>query len=81
MEQPQEFEFITFDCYGTLIDWETGIQRAFNQVLERTGLSATQEGELFELYQEEEKRIEAQMPYRSYRQVLALAASAAARKF
>ena len=81
LEQPQEFEFITFDCYGTLIDWETGIQRAFNQVLERTGLSATQEGELFELYQEEEKRIEAQMPYRSYRQVLALAASAAARKF
>jgi len=81
LEEPQEFEFITFDCYGTLIDWETGIRRAFKQALEGTGLSQTQEAELFELYQEEEKKIEAQMPYRSYRQVLALAASAAARKF
>ena len=81
MEKPREFEFVTFDCYGTLIDWETGIQRAFKQALEETGLSQTQEGELFGLYQEEEKRIEGQMPYRPYREVLSLAASAAARKF
>ncbi len=76
-----EFEFVTFDCYGTLIDWETGIQRAFSQALEGTGLSRAQEGELFDLYQEEEKRIEGEMPYRKYREVLALAASSAARKF
>jgi len=44
------------------------------------GLSKTQEAELFELYQEEEKRIESTMPYRPYREVLSLAASAAARK-
>ncbi len=76
-----EFEFVTFDCYGTLIDWETGIRRAFKQALEGRGLSQTQEAELFELYQEEEKKIEGQMPYRKYREVLALAASSAARKF
>src|SRR6266516_1880831 len=76
-----EFEFVTFDCYGTLIDWESGIRRAFKQALEGTRLSATQERELFELYQEEEKRIEGEMPYRKYGEVLALAASAAARKF
>ena len=81
MENPREFEFVTFDCYGTLIDWETGIRRAFKQALEGTGLSQTQEGEMFELYQEEEKRIQGQMPYRPYREVLALAASGAARKF
>jgi FMN phosphatase YigB (HAD superfamily) len=23
------FDVVTFDCYGTLIDWETGIARAF----------------------------------------------------
>jgi hypothetical protein len=23
------FDVITFDCYGTLIDWETGMQQAF----------------------------------------------------
>ena len=76
-----EFEFVTFDCYGTLIDWETGIRRAFKQALEGVGLSQAQEGKLFELYQEEEKRIEGETPYRKYREVLALAASAAARRF
>jgi FMN phosphatase YigB (HAD superfamily) len=24
------FDVITFDCYGTLIDWETGIAEAFH---------------------------------------------------
>jgi len=81
LEKPREFEFVTFDCYGTLIDWEIGIRRAFKQAFEGTGLSQTQEGELLELYQEEEKRIEGQMPYRPYREVLSLAASGAARKF
>jgi 2-haloalkanoic acid dehalogenase type II len=76
-----EFEFVTFDCYGTLIDWETGIQSAFKQSLEGMELSQTQEAELFELYQEEEKRVEGEMPYRKYREVLALAASGAARRF
>ena len=81
MEKPREFEFVTFDCYGTLIDWETGIRRAFKQTLEGIGLNESQEGELFDLYQEEEKRIEGQMPYRKYREILALAASGAARRF
>ncbi len=81
MEGPREFEFVTFDCYGTLIDWESGIRLAFKQALEGSGLSQTQEGELFELYLEEEKRIEGKMPYRPYREVLSLAASGAARKF
>ena len=76
-----EFEFVTFDCYGTLIDWETGIRRAFKQALQGTGLSKTQEAELFELYEEEEKAVEGQMPYRKYREVLGVAASRAARKF
>jgi 2-haloalkanoic acid dehalogenase type II len=75
-----DFEFVTFDCYGTLIDWETGIRRALKQAFEGMGLTQTQEAELFELYQEEEKRIEGQMPYRKYREVLALAASEAARR-
>ena len=75
-----EYEFVTFDCYGTLIDWETGIRRAFKQAFEGTGLSPTQEAEVFELYQEEEKKIEVRMPYRKYRDVLSIAASEATRK-
>jgi 2-haloalkanoic acid dehalogenase type II len=80
LEEPPEFDFITFDCYGTLIDWETGIRRAFKQSLEGMGLNKSLEAELFKLYEEEEKIIEGQMPYRKYRDVLVLAASAAARK-
>jgi FMN phosphatase YigB (HAD superfamily) len=52
MEEPPEFEFVTFDCYGTLIDYETGIRRAFKRALEGIGLNESQEPELFELYQE-----------------------------
>jgi 2-haloalkanoic acid dehalogenase type II len=80
MEEPPEFEFVTFDCYGTLIDWETGIRRAFKRALEGTSLNETQETELFKLYQEEEKKIESQTPYRKYREVLATASSAAAQR-
>ena len=76
-----EFEFVTFDCYGTLIDWETGIRGAFKEALQGAGLSRAREAELFELYQEEEKKIEGKIPYRKYREVLALAASSAAKRF
>jgi FMN phosphatase YigB (HAD superfamily) len=27
------FEILTFDCYGTLIDWETGILAALHRIL------------------------------------------------
>ena len=29
----RKFEVLTFDCYGTLIDWESGILRAVRKVL------------------------------------------------
>jgi len=37
------FSVLTFDCYGTLIDWETGICEAIRPWLERQGASATRE--------------------------------------
>src|SRR5437667_360780 len=70
MGKNRGIEVVTFDCYGTLIDWETGIQAAFKQSLKDLALSASQESRVFDLYQEEEKRIEALRPYRSYRKVL-----------
>lgn len=68
---------ITFDCYGTLVDWETGIHTAFKQSVRNLGVSKLEGSRLFDLYVEEEKRIEAEKPYRSYRKVLAEAFSAA----
>ena len=38
-----DFSVLTFDCYGTLIDWETGIYEAIRPWLERQGASATRE--------------------------------------
>ena len=34
----REFDVITFDCYGTLIDWESGILAAVQPVLMRHGV-------------------------------------------
>ena len=36
-----KFEFLTFDCYGTLIDWETGILEALKPILARHRKSPT----------------------------------------
>jgi len=33
-----DFSALTFDCYGTLIDWETGISEALAPWLERAGV-------------------------------------------
>jgi 2-haloacid dehalogenase len=64
----QEFEVLTFDCYGTLIDWETGIFSALKPVLAAHGKSIP-DAELLELYGEFEAQAETG-EYRSYRDVL-----------
>jgi 2-haloacid dehalogenase len=64
-------EAITFDCYGTLVDWETGILTALRPVLERHGASAADD-ELLETYAKHEATVEGG-DYVSYREVLALA--------
>jgi len=35
----ERFEILTFDCYGTLIDWEAGILAALRPVLDRHGVT------------------------------------------
>ena len=34
-----KYEVLTFDCYGTLIDWEGGMRAALASVIEKRGLS------------------------------------------
>ena len=62
------FTHLTFDCYGTLIDWETGILRAVQPVLQRHGLMALDTA-ILQLYARHEAEIEAG-PYVPYREVL-----------
>ena len=63
-----KFEAITFDCYGTLVDWETGIQNALHPILRAHEISAT-EGDLLEAYAEYES-VEEAGEFKSYREVL-----------
>jgi len=63
-----KFDIITFDCYGTLIDWENGIADAFVAAGVRAGHRLNREAVL-ESYAGIEPLVEAE-EYRSYRQVL-----------
>lgn len=64
------FSLITFDCYGTLIDWESGMKRALSGLLMRRNLSLDVES-LTERYIEIELGIESE-GYRRYNEVLML---------
>ncbi len=64
-----DFEALTFDCYGTLIDWESGILSSLRPVVGRTGTNADDET-LLEHFARIESSIQAGS-YRPYREVLA----------
>lgn len=63
------FTYLTFDCYGTLIDWEQGILAALRPVLDRHGIALSDDAAL-EVYGELESAAE-HGPYRPYRELLA----------
>jgi 2-haloacid dehalogenase len=63
------FDALTFDCYGTLIDWETGIADALRPIAAAHGSEAGDDT-LLEAFARHEAALEAG-PYRSYRDVLA----------
>ena len=39
MALPKDVQFVSFDCYGTLIDWETGVYEAFQKEADRDGFT------------------------------------------
>ena len=62
------FDVLSFDCYGTLIDWEAGLLAALRPVLDAHGVSATDD-ELLETYARHEAELEAG-EYMRYRELL-----------
>ena len=52
-----EYAVLTFDCYGTLIDWEPGILAALRPVLRNHGVTLS-DGDALELYGELELQAE-----------------------
>jgi 2-haloacid dehalogenase len=63
------FEYLSFDCYGTLIDWESGILRYLRPLLRSKGCDVSDE-QILNLYSEFEPH-QQDLAYRRYREILA----------
>ena len=68
MFNPARYQVVSFDCYGTLVDWETGLLGALRPLLACHRVKAPDE-EVLELYAQIESTLEAG-PYLPYREVL-----------
>lgn len=62
------YDIITFDCYGTLIDWESGIAGAFLRAAAAEGVTLKR-ADVLRAYAKLERTVEAEV-YRSYREIL-----------
>jgi 2-haloalkanoic acid dehalogenase type II len=67
------WDVVTFDCYGTLIDWRTGIAGAFATAAAGSGCDVAPDAFL-DVYASEESAIQREV-YRPYRDVLGRAAT------
>lgn len=63
------FEWLSFDCYGTLVDWETGISEAVAAVFARHRVRKSRE-EILALFAEAEPRVQSSGEFLHYRRVL-----------
>jgi putative hydrolase of the HAD superfamily len=67
-----QYEALSFDCYGTLIDWETGIAEVLAPWAQEHGLGLDQEALLL-AYADSEAAVERERPTALYPDVLAMA--------
>ncbi len=68
----RDFDALSFDCYGTLIDWESGILAAWRPWAAREGVEAG-DGTVLERFAANESRQQAETPGLPYPEVLARA--------
>ncbi|MEQ8425983.1 MAG: haloacid dehalogenase type II [Cyclobacteriaceae bacterium] len=64
-----KFKALSFDCYGTLIDWEKGITNVLKPWLDDQGLKLS-ENEILEMFAKIETRVQAEHPDWKYPNVL-----------
>jgi 2-haloacid dehalogenase/putative hydrolase of the HAD superfamily len=69
----RRYDIVTFDCYGTLIDWESGIADAFLNAARQDGVELRRE-HVLSTYERIEPLVEREQ-YRLYRDVLTEMAS------
>jgi len=76
-----DFKVLTFDCYGTLIDWETGIWDALQPLLMENGSDEVTREKALEAFGAEESDLEARTPSMPYPEILARVHRAVAKRF
>lgn len=64
-----DYRVLTFDCYGTLIDWETGIWEGLQPTLQRYGLTPSRDA-LLETFARHESAQQAETPAMPYSALL-----------
>lgn len=69
MALPKDIKWVTFDVYGTLIDWETGVYEAFEAEAARTDFQLPDKNTLIELFLKHQEEIKSGS-YELYAEVL-----------
>ncbi len=67
--QLTDFKVLTFDCYGTLIDWESGITNALRPLLARCGKTLSRD-EVLATFARHEAAQESETPSMIYSELL-----------
>jgi 2-haloacid dehalogenase len=69
MALPSKVTFVTFDVYGTLIDWEKGVYDAFRKEAARDGFTIEKPEDIVPLFHQAEREIQSGS-YELYAEVL-----------
>src|SRR3712207_9246561 len=78
MALPKNIQWVTFDVYGTLIDWEKGVTEAFQKEADRDGFTLDKD-ELIPLFHEISREVEGGS-YELYAEVMRRTASEMAKR-
>lgn len=63
------YEWLSFDCYGTLVDWEAGITEAVGGVFARHGVRRSRQ-QILALFADAEPKVQTSGEFLNYRRVL-----------
>src|SRR6516225_2627583 len=73
-------DWLTFDCYGTLIQWDEGLIAAARRILDRHGKSDLDPHALIQVYDRIEHEREQQPPFRRFDAIAGASLAAAMKK-
>jgi 2-haloacid dehalogenase len=75
-----DFKVLTFDCYGTLIDWESGIFKALMPLAAKANVGDSRD-QLFQVFAKHESAQEDETPSMPYSQLLSVVYKRLAREW